>query len=77
MGSWIIEDGNVKEEEVDGDKDKNENNDDLGVISYTLDEEVMSDEDVIRDRTTGPAFDINLNNEKSLNDLGQGVINYN
>jgi hypothetical protein len=37
----------------------------------------MSDEDVIRDRTTGPAFDINLNNEKSLNDLGQGVINYN
>ena len=50
----------------------NENNDDrIGGISYVSDEETRKYEDVVRDRTTGPAFDENL---KNIKEVGPGLI---
>ena len=66
----LDEDGNIIEE--DETEHENENNDDrIGGISYTSDEETRNYEDVIRDRKTGPAFDENL---KNIKEVGPGLI---
>ena len=63
----LDEDGNIIEEDEDETEHENENNDDrIGGISYTSDEETRNYEDVIRDRKTGPAFDESLKNIKEI-----------
>ena len=57
----------------DNEETENENNDDnIGGISYISEEETKSYEDVVRDRNTGPAFDESLQNIK---EIGPGFIN--
>lgn len=71
----LDEDGNEIEVDEEETEHENENNDDrIGGISYTSDEETRNYEDVVRDRNTGPAFDEELQNVK---EIGPGFIDTN
>ena len=71
----LDEDGNIIEEN-DETEHENENNDDrIGGISYTFDEETRNYEDVIRDRTTGPYFDKSLEDGLTWRNSGPAFIN--
>lgn len=67
MWSFDTIDENGDEIDEEDTEHVNENNDDrIGGISYVSDEETRNYEDVVRDRTTGPAFDENLKNIKEV-----------
>lgn len=71
----LDEDGNIIEED-DETEHENENNDDrIGGISYTSDEEKRNYEDVIRDRNTGPAFHRDLKEKQDKNKIGPAYAN--
>ena len=70
----IDEDGdNIEEDE---EETENENNDDrIGGISYVSDEETRNYEDVVRDRSNGPAFDKELQNGTTWRNFGPAFTN--
>ena len=66
---WSFDTIDENGDEIDEEETEhvNENNDDrIGGIFYVSDEETRNYEDVVRDRTTGPAFDENLKNIKEV-----------
>lgn len=72
----LDENGEVIEEDDEETEHENENNDDrIGGKSYVSEEETRDYEDVLRDRSTGPAFDESLQNGTTWRNSGPAFIN--
>ena len=72
----LDENGKVIEENDEETEHENENNDDrIGGKSYVSEEETRDYEDVLRDRSTGPAFDESLQNGTTWRNSGPAFIN--